>query len=516
MSENEMPQLESKVSLVGKAELPRFDRDVVQSYAREWEDEFQGLYEISAFAEGLALIKPPYNFRQLESISQNNNSIQPCVDAMITNVDGTGHFVGAKDESRTAELEGVIREVNDFFDQVYPGMSFMKLRKELRKDLETTGNAYIEVLRNIRGEMVFMRNLDPKLMRLVRLDKARIKTVMVRGVEVKITVRERRYAQYLSGNRIFFKEFGAERQLHRKLGEWDDDVDVPFNERANEVIHLRLKKDVDTPYGVPRWITQTPSALGSRKAEEHNLEFFNSGGIPPVLILVQGGALSENAVTAIQEHMDGTSKQKHRAAVVEAHSTSGSLDSTNNVKVAVEKFGAEVVKDSMYEAYDDKCEKRVRRSFRLPSLFVGDSANMNYASAYTAYTIGEAQVFKPERDDFDSFINLKIMPEILEEEHVGEVIFRSKPLAVKDATQRLRGIEILADKGALRKGELIEAMNETVALGVTIREDERDDELELLTSNKTIREGEYTGRGRKQQQETSKDDRSVPTFEIVQ
>jgi len=54
----------------------------------------------------------------------------------------------------------------------------------------------------------------------------------------------------------------------------------------------------------------------------------------------------------------------------------------------------------MFEKYDEKCELRVRRSFRCRDLrwsgwrlFVRDRLRQLH--------VAEAQVFKPERDEFD-------------------------------------------------------------------------------------------------------------------
>ena len=69
------------------------------------------------------------------------------------------------DDSQIARLE-------EFFAQPWPGMSFVEMRKELRRDQERVGNAYLEVLRNAQDQIVFLRPIDAKMIRLVKLDAA--------------------------------------------------------------------------------------------------------------------------------------------------------------------------------------------------------------------------------------------------------------------------------------------------------------------------------------------------------
>ena len=66
-----------------------------------------------------------------------------------------------------------------------------------------------------------------------------------------------------------------------------------FHRLANEIIWLTLHKDTQSPYGYPRWISQLPSVIGSRAAEESNFHLLQSGGIPPVLVTITGGTLTD-------------------------------------------------------------------------------------------------------------------------------------------------------------------------------------------------------------------------------
>ena len=446
--------------------------DTAQSNVREVEDEFNSFYVGTNTEARGEVIKPPYDLTLLERMETENNALGPCVDAMETNIDGTGYAIDPMGgDAPTPEQEKAIEDIEAFFDEPWPGMSFTTMRRKIRRDLERTGNGYLEILRNAKGEIVFVRTTDARTIRLVKLDAAVPvkKKIKRRGKEFEATVylRERRFAQVINSKLVYFKELGATRDLDKDTGKWAvKGTGFNMQKRATELLHFIVKKDNTTPYGVPRWINQTPSVLGSRKAEEHNLEFFDRGGIPPLLVMVQGGSVAAKSVEALDNVLNA-SAQGVNAAVVEVYGQ-GSLDKGESpVKVTVERFGSERQNDSMFESYDEKAEARIRSAFRLPPLFVGRADSYNFATAFASYTVAEAQVFQPERMEFDEIVNIRIMPEIGGEDYV----YRSLPLSVKDAQHQLKAIEMAAGKSAIDKEQMVDALNEVTNTGLKFAEE---------------------------------------------
>lgn len=492
----------------------------VSSNALEWEDEFKGAYGLGNALPGSQIIQPPYNLRHLESLVDRNNALGPCIAAMITNIDGTGWTIEPKDKdkpengkngeknkknkkpipekkfdsgfdqpqqtqtspgTKTGEneeepVDPKIEALSEFFNEPWPGISFTTMRKTLRRDVKRTGNAYLEILRNVAGEIVFARVVDSKTMRLVSLDAGYYveKKIMRGGVETSVTVhvRRRRYVQKINTKYIYFKEFGAEKDVNRDLGSWIEPTDTttPPTQRATEIIHFIDQKDVTTPYGVPQWIAQIPSIIGSRKAEEYNLSFFDAGGVPPVLIAVSGGTLASKTREALDAYMSANPKTKTRAVVLEVTNTTGAITDKNGssgTKIQVEKFGDSQQKDAMFENYDANCEKRVRRAFRLPPLFVGLAEDHNYATAYASYLVAEAQVFKPERDQFDEVITLLLLRAMGGDEYV----FRSKGMSITDVAVQYEAVQAAFVAQTITAAQYIEAVNELLSLDLEMKAD---------------------------------------------
>ena len=468
--------------------------NAIRSNALDADDEFAPFFKDKGLMQKANLLQPPYNQTTLAGLCQMNNALSPAVEAMVTNIDGTGHVIKLKDEDENVVIESFVesgtvepvetekpeekkkrKSIEDFFEEVFPGMSFRTLRKNLRRDQEVVGNAYIEAMRNTQNKLTFLRQVRSRGVRLVKFDAPVSKEIVLKrgGEDVSVTMMatERRYAQIVGTKIVFFKEFKASRELDKLTGVWEGTpVDggephkvLPEN-RANELIHLTAVPDAISPYGLPRWIPQLPSVLGSRKAEESNLEFFDSGGIPPALITIAGGKAAVEGAATLEKFFSGELKYKQRALILEVQNSGGSLEKEGSPsKIEVHTFGAEQVKDSMFEEYDTKSERRVRRAFRLPPLFVGQAEDFSFATAFASYTVAEAQVFAPERDEFDEIVNNIIMPELDPE---GDFKFESKPITVNDTVQRLDAIKIALEAGGVGPKGVVEAVNDLVNLNL--------------------------------------------------
>ena len=344
-----------------------------------------------------------------------------------------------------------VAKLKAFWDEPYPGISFKTMRKKLRDDLETTGNAYLEVIRDQKGNIALLNPMDSKLTRMIRHDDTPVAvthSVNRSGIpgeeqDVTILVHERRYVQIIGLNARFFKAYKATRNLNAQTGIWQNNTQeqIPPQDNATEVIHFIADRDVLTPYGIPRWINQLPSVMGSRKAEELNLEFFEHGGVPPVMILIQGGTLSASARQGLTDYLAGKAKFKQRGVVVEVAPSGGDLNSAGQVKVTTEKFGDMGDKDSKFEKYDERCTIRVRGAFRLPAVLIGLEESYNYATVQTAVMMAEEQVFNPERIHFDEIINSTIMME-LDPDKVFK--FESKRMSAKFLDEQIKALAIVA------------------------------------------------------------------------
>jgi len=395
-------------------------KEIVTSNKLE-EDPFARLY-----GEG-GVIEPPYDLRVLTLLPEYSNILPQCIEAMETNIDGFGFTLEpvegvtlGPDGKYPSEVEAERRRIRNFFRYCNPDESFTKIRRKTRRDLETTGNAYWEILRNGKGEIAGIEHLESYTMRLTPLDPEptdivlRVKRDDNSYEEIPHRKRFRRFVQIRDGKMVYFKEFGDPRLIDAKTGKvlTEEEAKKPDVVLATEVIHFKIYSP-RSPYGIPRWIGNILSVRGSRQAEEVNYEYFDNKTVPPLAVLVSG-RLASDSVKRIEDYIQENIKGRkgfHKILVIEAETTPNPLaPSGQKAGIEIKPLIEAQQKDALFIEYDDKNQEKVRSAFRLPPIYVGKTTDYTRATAEESRLVAEEQVFGPERDEFDFLINRKLFP----------------------------------------------------------------------------------------------------------
>jgi len=401
-----------------------------------------GMYIQSA--SGRRILVPPLgegSLSLLVDLIDESNILPQCIAAYETNVEGFGHrfeiMEGLEDEETNSERSDLNAEttfdqevemLEEFFAYCNPDGSFVELRKRKRHDQEATGFAAWEIIREKPGDVntpimhishipahtIRMTVYDPGI--VVIQEKRRVGGVLK---TVPLAKRFRTYVQIQvsSGKREtrWFKEFGDPRTMDYKTG-----IFLAKGNKtrpANEVVIFRSKYHPKSPYSIPRWIGNLPSVLGSRASEEVNLLYFDNKAVPPLAILVSGGTLTRATVKRLEQQIEDTIKGRgnfHKILIIES-TPAGDAISGSEVRaprITMQPLTGAQMRDAMFMGYDEANRTKVRSSFRLPPLFVGQSDDYTRATAEASAHMAEEQVFRPERVDFDYRMNRWLMPEI--------------------------------------------------------------------------------------------------------
>lgn len=182
------------------------------------------------------LIEPPFDLFGLSNMVEYSTELGQCVEAMEINVGGFGWRLRELPEVRTPETARLVdaefrlfRELIEYSD--YSGGSFVNLRRRTRKDLELTGNAYWEVIRDSSGRVSGFNHVPSWMIKMSPLEDSPILVKETRAVgfgedrgikEVLLSKRFRRFGQVVENERgthvVFFKEFGDPRDLDWRSG----------------------------------------------------------------------------------------------------------------------------------------------------------------------------------------------------------------------------------------------------------------------------------------------------------
>lgn len=387
-----------------------------------------------AFTAAGALV-PPYDPGTLALLFENSAALRPNIDALVTNIESFGFrleptvnleasdvrhriadsltlekiadgqpsaITDAEIDARLAEIARKARveklHIELFFRYCSVDGSFVDLRERARSDLEITGNAYWEVVRNGLNEVTQLNYVPAISMRLMPEDKQPLRVVVDQKVSAvsyrKTTVRRRfrPFVQIVLGvNQSYFKTFGDPRVMSGTTGRYFDDLDALLRAEganaveATEILHFRVSS-ARSSYGVPRWIGCLLAVLGSRASEEVNYLYFDNKTVPPYAILVSGGTLAEGCVDKLRAYIENEIKGRanfHNLIIIEAEASAQST-ATSRVRIELKPLtGAQ--NDGLFMEYKAACDESVGQSFRLPKIIRGNSGEINRA-CYSADT----------------------------------------------------------------------------------------------------------------------------------
>ena len=362
-------------------------------------------------------LEHPINFDGLEVMVSQSTIVPQCIQAYKNNVTGFGIEINYRDEYKLLdedehpELVEEYNKVQRILDLLSFDCSAYELFGKIIATRERFGIAYIEVLRNMAGEVVELNNIRrPATMHMTNpLDPYVPVTYFYKGEEIVRYKRFKMYRQMVNGKTIYFKEFGDPRIMDLRNGEYlKEGESLELEYQANEILAIPLG---DKPYGEVRWIGQVMSMAGARKAESLNANYFDNGRHTPMMIMIEGGTLSDESFAKLKEYMEGIKGEngQHAFMVLETETKStvhvAGMEDEHAPKITVKDLSPMLQKDELFQSYIDNARRKVQSAFQLPDLYVGYTTDFNRATAQTAVETTEKQVFIPIRQELAWIIN---------------------------------------------------------------------------------------------------------------
>lgn len=359
-------------------------------------------------------IIPPNDFRGLRNLVKNSTILPQCIRAYKNNIAGFG--IGVKyieDVEETKEMAEEFSRAEEIIELLNIEQDTKKVFEDIIEAREMYGIAYLEVIRNIAGEVVqidFIKD-TPSIQKTKPLKPYISSIYYHHGQQIERKKRYCKYKQEIGGNTVYFREFGDPRIMDMRDGKYLKENETLEPEyQANEIIEFSIGTE---PYGEVRWIGQVLGVDGSRKAEGLNNNYFENGRHTPLLIMIKGGTLTDESFDKLQEYMNNIkgAAGQHAFIILETESTDGRADFDQSEKPEIEiKDLANILqKDELFQDYLDNNRRKVQSSFQLPDLYVGYTTDFNRATAQMAMEVTEKQVFQPERKSLAWVINNRLL-----------------------------------------------------------------------------------------------------------
>lgn len=403
---------------------------------------------------GTVPLQPTYDLAKLDKAFERSNILGQCVAAMSTNIAMNGWEVVpsvegvAMDEEEKAILQS-------FIDSPNHEESLTVLHANVVDSYERRGFSFIEAIRDATGSLSILRGTQSSTIRLCpkNPEPVLVRYDVVRGPKVS-TVREHKtfriYVQRVGGKSVYFKEFGDPRRLNRNTGKFHSSTEpVPKEDDATELLHF--KQQSEDVYGLPRWINQLPAILGSREVEEVNLRYFEDNTVPPMILSVAGGRLTKTSFDELSKLLStqGVGKDRqNRILLIEAIAERESLEDKGSVQLKIDKLTDARQSDGLFKDYDESNQSKAMSSFRLPPIAVGKSSDHNFATAQTAMSVAESQVYAPERKRYEELYNKRIVMHPLGL-NLKTVALRAKSPVITNPEVLIKSLTALNVMGAL-------------------------------------------------------------------
>jgi len=281
--------------------------------------------------------------------------------------------------------------VISLLDAGLPEYPLVQTLQELWLDVESTGNGYLELTRNGMGELDGIYPVKSATIEIVaggdgymqrRDGKARFFAKYTGEGGQAVALR----AQKTSFTRPGMQ--GVPREILSVPLEWGDTTTLmrSYNQAArrlmdnpeegdtavtpvNEIMMFKKPTPLDTPYGEPDIVAAVYDALGSESAALFNLNYFENATVPRLVIIVEGGQMSDKVEEQIRSWVSEQSSPDVLNQVLLIENPDAST------KIRLEPLGVKELRDAGFLEYREHCAAHIMAANRTPASIIGYAAS---------------------------------------------------------------------------------------------------------------------------------------------
>ena len=360
------------------------------------------------------IVQPPYNVLYLAQLYDVSPYHHSAVNAKSANVIGLGYkfentwattlkIEESMDNSKKldklrSKIEGMKEQLREYLESLNSDDSFTETMKKIFVDLESTGNAYMEIGRTATGKIGYIGHIPTTTMRIRRHRDGFVQVV---------------YNRY-----TFFRNFG----------DTETPDQIGTDPQPNEVIHFKVFTPSNTYYGVPDVLSAKNAVAGDEFAQRFNLDYFENKAVPRYIITVKGAKLTADSERKLLEFFQtGLKGRNHRTLYIPLPSDG----EQGRVEFDMQPIEAGI-QDSSFRNYAVENRDRILLSHRVPVSKLGMPANVSLANAKDADKTFKEQVCRPRQEELEFKINLII------KEFTDAFVLRFNELALTDEETQSR------------------------------------------------------------------------------
>ena len=341
------------------------------------------------------VITPPYNMYELANFYDTSFANHAAIDAKVENIVGLGYrfdltdttalrFESSDDQEKVGRarkrIERMKIEIREWLENLNDEDSFTKIMEKVYTDLQATGNGFIEVGRNIEGQIGYIGHIPATTIRVRRLHDG--------------------FLQIIGNKIVYFRNFAA-----------SNPNPVTADPRPNEIIHIKEYSPLNTFYGVPDIVSALPSLVGDHLASQYNIDYFENKAVPRYIITLKGAQLSGDSEDKMFRFLQtGLKSQSHRTLYIPLP---GDTDQ-NKVEFKMEPI-ENGVQDGSFKEYRKQNRDDILIAHQVPISKLGGSES-GLAAALSQDRTFKEQVARPAQHHLEKVISkiIKEQTDILE------------------------------------------------------------------------------------------------------
>jgi capsid portal protein len=362
-------------------------------------------------------IKKPYDEEKLSDLTELCGRLRSCITSVTKCSVGLGLAIVVYGYPNLRKSDLTEQEEITFKDQrkklilwteskVVGTKDFGTICEDMERKKLGMGNSYLEVVYDAKDEkIVSIDTVDPRLMWVGR-DKDR-------------------YIQMSKGLKTYFRPFYEKEPVVRSSVNFSAASPtniIPPEKQATRIVHYKNFNLISEAYGIPDWTPVIPDILGDRAASERNKVFFDSDAVPRLAITVSGGSLTPNTIDTMEDFFTQTQgfQQAHRVLIIECSSTNVNSPDWKPATIEIVPLTVGQTDDASFLNYSANVNERVRETFRVASIFLGNSEDVNRAAAFTMREMTVNLTFIPEGMELARLFNKTLLRAWMKEEGLTE------------------------------------------------------------------------------------------------
>ena len=342
---------------------------------------------------------PRYDPRKLALLVERSETHKACVHAKAKATAGYGFDIVPHEHAESDDPPGeeAIREFwhgDDSAFQLGPDARMATptdVLEAARRDYEAIGWYAIEVLINdTTGEPTGLAHIPAHTIR-VRRDEPGY-------VQIDPDTQQEEAFFGAAGMR-----YGDEKTFidveTGESGSTTGDVDTP----ANELIFDGDYSPLAPHYGVPDVLPAVETLQGDLAARQFNRRFFENDGVPRFAVIVEGGQLSDDAWTELEQKFAELrlEENSHRGVILEAVSgVTNSFEDAHNVSLRIEPLTVGTEEDASFIEYRRENEHDLMKAHSVPPVVLNRTESVNYSNAKMQLAEFAQSTIRPRQQAF--------------------------------------------------------------------------------------------------------------------